>query len=51
MQRRSEANTKELTEIRGSLVFLPGIPTIRHSKRQSGRDDAPRGRARKTEEV
>ena len=46
MQRRSEANTKELTEVTGSLVFLPGTPTAMHSKWQSGRDDAQRGRAR-----
>ena len=32
MQRRSEANTKKLTEIWGPLVFLPGIPTTRRPK-------------------
>ena len=51
MQKRSEANIKELTEVTGYLVFLPGIQTTMHSKGQSGRDDAQRERARETEEV
>ena len=41
MRRRSEANTKELTEVTGSLVFLPGTPTAMQSMRRACKDTTP----------